>query len=65
MQITDYKIPHKFELQDEDGVSIRRFHSRIQAERFLTEGYKLIRLKITPPPSDYSIALSFCGESPF
>ena len=59
------KILPKFELRDEDGFPFRRFYSRIQAKRFLTDGYTLVKLNLPKPPSDYEIGLSTFGESPF
>ncbi len=54
---------YKFVLVDEDGHPLRKFASKIEAQPYLTQGYRLI--KLPKQPSAYHTALALCGEALF
>ena len=54
---------YKFVLVDEDGMTLRKFASKIEATPYLSQGYQLI--KLPKQPSQYEMALLLCGEALF
>jgi hypothetical protein len=54
---------YKFVLVDEDGHPLRKFASKIEAQPYLTQKYRLI--KLPKQPSAYHTALALCGEALF
>lgn len=54
---------YKYVLVDEDNQALRKFASKIEAQPYLTQGYKLI--KLPKQPSRYHTAMKLLGEAPF
>jgi hypothetical protein len=54
---------YKYLLVDEDNSPLRKFASKIEAQPYLSQGYKLI--KLPKQPSAYHTALALCGEALF
>lgn len=54
---------YKYMLVDDDGQPMRKFASKIEAQPYLTQGYRIV--KLPKQPSAYHTALLLCGEAPF
>lgn len=54
---------YKFVLIDEFGDPIRKFATKQEAKLYLTEGARLVMLP--KQPSNYQLAITLLGESPF
>lgn len=54
---------YKYILIDDEGLPIRKFASKIEAQPYLSQGYEL--KKLPKQPSAYELALLHCGEALF
>lgn len=54
---------YKYILIDDEGLPIRKFASKIEAQPYLSQGYQL--KKLPKQPSAYELALLHCGEASF
>lgn len=52
---------YKYVLLDEDGIPLRKFVSRLEAQKYVTDGMTLV--KLPKQPSAYHMALLLCGEA--